>query len=157
MRKSSRRFIIAAVLAMEVACNLPRDADGTLERVAGGRLRVGVIVEPPWATDTNGVIGGGEAGLAQTIANDVGAREVTWVRAPEHALIEALHQRRIDLVIGGLTADLPWADQVALTRPYAEVNGKRHVLAAPPGENAWLVRIERVIERQHGPVAAPLA
>jgi polar amino acid transport system substrate-binding protein len=157
MQRPSRRLVIVAVLAIEVACSLPRDADGTLERVAGKPLRVGVIVEPPWVTDTEGVIGGVEATLAHMIASDVGAREVTWVRAPEHALMEALHERRLDLVIGGLTADSPWSDQVALTRPYAEVNGKPHVLAAPPGENAWLVRIERLIERQRGPLAAQVA
>jgi len=48
------------------ACNLPRDADGTLNRVTGGPLRVGVIVHPPWVTDVNGQIGGVEASPGST-------------------------------------------------------------------------------------------
>src|SRR3954469_9904271 len=117
---------VLLALATASACNLPRDADGTLNRVAGGPMRVGVIVHPPWVTDVNGQIGGVEASLVQRIADDVGAHHVEWVRAPESTLLGSLKQRQLDVVVGGLTADLPWATDVAFTRPFAERDGKQH-------------------------------
>jgi ABC-type amino acid transport substrate-binding protein len=97
-----------------------------------------------------------EAALIQAIAADAGA-QVRWVRAPEALLMKSLHERQLDLVAGGLTGDLPWANKVAFTRPFATAAGKQHVLAAPPGENAWLVRIERVLEQQRPAVGAQMA
>ena len=40
------------------ACDLPRDSDGTLDRVRGGTMRVGVVIDTPWTKDSAGVIGG---------------------------------------------------------------------------------------------------
>jgi polar amino acid transport system substrate-binding protein len=129
------------------ACDLPRDADGTLARVKGGAVRVGVIVDPPWVVDSGSDVSGVEAALAQGIAHELGAR-VAWVRGPAPKLMLALRDRQLDLVIGGLTSHLPWKQEVAFTRPYYR-DHEQHVLAAPPGENAWLVIVERYL-RQHG-------
>jgi len=148
--------LMVLALATASACNLPRDADGTLKRVAGGPMRVGVVVHPPWVTDANGQIGGVEAVLVQRIADNVGARSVEWVRAPESTLVESLKQRQLDVVVGGLTADLPWTTEIAFTRPFAERDGKQHVLAVSRGENAWLVRIEQVVQGQRAAIAADL-
>ena len=73
---------------------------------------------------------------------------VDWVRGPAPKLMLALRDRQLDLVIGGLTSHLPWKQEVAFTRPYYR-DHEQHVLAAPPGENAWLVVVERYL-RQHG-------
>jgi polar amino acid transport system substrate-binding protein len=151
-----RTVLLLLLIGAGASCGLPHDADGTLDRVKAGHLRVGIVVAPPWLEDTGGAIHGVEAALIQAIAADVGA-QVTWVRAPEALLMQSLHKRQLDLVAGGLTADLPWASEVAFTRPFANVDGKQHVLAAPPGENAWLVRIERVVERQRPAVGALMA
>ena len=104
-------------LLLLAACNLPRDSDGTLDRVRGGAMRVGVVIDTPWTKDSSGVIGGIEGEMARSLAEALGAR-VEWIRAPEGALLAALQHRELDLVIGGLRATSPWAQQVALTRPF---------------------------------------
>ena len=139
----------ALILALAIAgCGLPRDADGTLERVRGGVLRVGVVENRPWTVDRGDTFGGVEGQLVEGIAASVGAR-VDWVRMPEFELIDALRRRQVDLVIAGFHDKLPWAKEIAFTRPYfTGTDGKAHVLAAPPGENAWLLHVEREIERR---------
>lgn len=217
------RFAVAAlgrggVLIVALAgCGLPRDADGTLDRVRGHALRVGFAVDTPWTTDSAGGAGGVESALVRRLAQDIGTH-VEWVHGQQGDLLEALRQRDLDLVIGGLRGKSPWSTQVGFTRPYytdtvvvggapsaappasiahaqiavlpgdaaasairakhgtpvvvralASSNlpvaaptwrlaqlGRRpnvdlvlmqtpHVLAAPPGENAWLVRIEQIL------------
>ncbi len=52
-------------------------------------------------------------------------------------------------MVGGLTAKTPWVEKAAITKPYlAEETpeGKQdHVMAAPLGENAFLVELERFL------------
>jgi len=140
-------YLVGACL-LATGCGLPKDASGTVERVRGGVLRVGVIHNPPFVIDTGTAVRGVEGTLADAIAQDLGAR-IEFRRGPEHVLMRALHTRELDLVIGGLDAKVPWVKEAALTRPYY-TDEKAHVLAVPPGENAWLVKVERVL-RQHEP------
>jgi polar amino acid transport system substrate-binding protein len=213
----ARALWIVAILGCLTACGLPRDASGSLARIRGDTMRVGAVIDTPWVTDSAGALGGIEPGLVRTLAQQLGAT-VEWVRGGESELLPALHDRALDLVIGGLTASSPWKKQVAFTRPYyvdtglvapargapappslgnAIVAVKRgdaviaklrkkgarivamndlraasglvaapvwriaqlgrvgdldlqlamnpHVLAASPGENAWLVRIEQML------------
>jgi polar amino acid transport system substrate-binding protein len=158
-----------AACAACAACDLPRDADGTLDRARGGTLRVGVTRSAPWVTDSNGTLGGVEVRLVNDLARTIGAR-VAWTRQPEAELMEALHQRELDLVVGGLTASEPWAKQVAFTHPYhVDTVGvgvtpgavtrtvvRPHVFAVAPGENAWLVHVERFLRARKPTVATML-
>jgi hypothetical protein len=96
--------------------------------------------------------------LVRTLAHELGAG-VVWIRGTESDLLRALHRRELDLVVGGLTADSPWKAKVALTRPYytdsaARPTPLKRVLAAPAGENAWLVRVERLLREQRSSLAA---
>jgi polar amino acid transport system substrate-binding protein len=207
---------LAALAAGVDGCDLPRDSSGTLDRVRHGTMRVGLITNPPWTTDSGAPAPGIEQRLVQELASRLSAR-VQWVRRPESELLAALHRRELDLVIGGLTSSAPWQKQVAFTRAYytdtvavgapagapaaADLNGKtvavesgsaiaaelrgkgatplpmedvtqapglvaaptwklasmgrtstgvelqqeQHVLAAPQGENAWLVQVEHLL------------
>jgi polar amino acid transport system substrate-binding protein len=127
------------------ACTFPNDADGTLARIEGGTLRVGVIPNAPWITDSGGALGGIEVAMITALSAELHAR-IEWVRGPAFELMRALEQRELDLVAGGLTCDLLWRDEVAFTRPYfTGEDKKRRVFAAAPGENAWLVRVERFL------------
>ena len=226
----SRRPALVVLLLVVAACDLPRDADGTLDRVRRGTMRVGVIIDTPWVTapaDSSGAAGGIEGMLAADLARTLGAR-IEWVRRPLADLMESLHDRELDLVIGGLTANEPWKGKVAFTKPYytdtivvgapagtpapddltakivaveqgdpvvaklrdekarpllmrdlGEAAGlvaapswrlpslrresigivlgeAQHVLALPPGENAWLVRVERMLNDRESQVPALL-
>jgi polar amino acid transport system substrate-binding protein len=217
-----------AVALVTTACNLPRDSDGTLDRVRGGTMRVGFVVDTPWVTDSAGEPGGIEPALVRELAHSVGAR-IAWTRGQQSQLLETLSGRELDLVVGGLDAKSPWKQKVALTRPYytdtvlvagsagapppptvrrlavavrqgdpvaveirkkngvpapveslAEARGAiaaptwrlaqlgrtgnqrlelaqtQHVLAAPAGENGWLVRIEQTLHGAQDRVPALL-
>jgi polar amino acid transport system substrate-binding protein len=144
-------------LAAIWSCDLPRDADHTLDRVRGGELRVGVSEHPPWTTLHDQRVEGIEPRLVAELARGLGARPV-WRRGAESELLEALHKRELDIVVGGLTDDSPWKGQVALTRPHFTdtLAGRAHVFAVSPGENAFLVHVERFLEpRERSGAGAP--
>ena len=68
-------------------------------------------------------------------------------------LILALEHGDLDLVIGGLTADTPWTEHAAITKPYAEATDPagepvKLVMAARLGENAFLLRLERFLRER---------
>lgn len=145
----TRRLAAAALVGALVltGCgSIPRDPDGTLERVrASGTLRAGaspgggrVSVDRDRAT-------GPEVDLVEDFAGALGA-EVEWRPGGEEDLVAAMERGELDLIAGGLTDQSPWAGKVALTRPYAtsEFDGGtvRHVLAVPLGENALLFALE---------------
>jgi ABC-type amino acid transport substrate-binding protein len=130
--------LLSATLAL-TGCGLPRDTESTLADVRGGTLTVGITDNPPWTSVPDQ---GAEAELVRRLATRLGST-VEWRQGPESQLMPALKDRELDLVIGGLTADLPWIEDAALTRPYlTDSDGKEHVWATSPGENAWLVEVE---------------
>ena len=130
-------LIVLGALAAP-GCGMPRDPKGTLERVRGGVVRVGVSHSPPW-TDvrSDGEPRGREVDLVRGLAGDLGAR-VSWVVGGETALMEDLARFELDLVIGGITQGTAWKGKVGLTRPHAHRGKHRYVFACPPGENGWL-------------------
>jgi polar amino acid transport system substrate-binding protein len=135
-------LVVAAALA---GCQVPADPDGTLERVRGGTMRVGITTHIPWTeVPDRGAPRGVEVTLVQRFARSLNAR-VRWREGAEAELVEAMKAGELDLVVGGLTGRSPWHKEVALTRPYLRADGEKHVLAAPLGENAWLVRLERFL------------
>jgi polar amino acid transport system substrate-binding protein len=122
--------LLAAIAA--AGCQYPRDPDGTLNRVEGGVLRVGVTEADPWVVlDGDRAVGGVEVELARRFARDVGAR-IEWVQGSEESLVDAAKEGQVDLIVGGLTNKSRWEKDVALTRPYVEA---RAVVGLPPGRS----------------------
>jgi polar amino acid transport system substrate-binding protein len=116
-----RRLTVAA-LALAVglaACQYPRDPEGTLDRVEGGTLRVGVIEDPPWVDLFGPEPAGVEPELVREFAAGIDA-DVEWVRGPEAELVETMRGFQLDLIVGGLTRATPYATEVAVTRPYVD-------------------------------------
>jgi ABC-type amino acid transport substrate-binding protein len=106
-----------------------------------------------------------EVALARQLADELGAR-IEWRAAGESRLMEALANYELDLVIGGLTDSSAWHKHVGLTRPYVrapsmpEAEPGRtaakdvgHVFAVPPGENEWLLVVEKFLERKRTEIA----
>ncbi|MDQ3995408.1 MAG: transporter substrate-binding domain-containing protein [Gemmatimonadota bacterium] len=134
----SRPAAVALALLFCTSCEA-RDQRGTLARVSGATLRVGVVENPPWTTwPTGGGAGGIEGALAAEVARDLGA-QIEWVRAPESHLLEALSFHELDLVIGGLTDAAPWKSRITFTGPYYT---DTVVIAAPPGTVSLRPRLD---------------
>jgi polar amino acid transport system substrate-binding protein len=140
---------MAAALA---GCDYPRDADGTLERVRGGVLRVGLTERAPFV----GPDGGIEPALIAAFARELDAK-VQWLPAAESDLAHALDKRHIDVAIGGFTRDLAWKSRGAPTRPYLQA---RLLVAARPGAempaNKDALAGRTVQHRPHRPDVAAL-
>lgn len=129
-----RWVAVAAVAALGLgACQFPADTDGTLDRVRGGTLRVGVTPADPFVILADGSEPQGvEVELVKRFARRLGAR-IEWVPGSESELMGALHGRQLDVVIAGLTRRSPWQAEVALTRPYLNT---QWVIAAPDEQTA---------------------
>ena len=117
-------------LALATGCQVPVDPGETLDQVRGGTLRVGVGEHEPWVTLGGSEPGGVEAELVKRFAERLGAR-IKWTTGSEAELVDALHERQLDLVVAGFHAKLPWSREVAFTRPYFTVQS---VIAVPPGQ-----------------------
>ena len=136
---------LLVVLAFLLAsCGLPNDPEGTLERVEGSSMRVGITDSPPWTVVNDGEPAGVEATLTGQLARDLDA-EIEWVEGSESEILEAIELGHLDLAIGGFTADNPWSKKVTFIQPYYALGEDQHVMAVPHGENAWIVRIERFL------------
>lgn len=167
----------AALVLGAWGCDIPRDPRGTLERVRGDTLRVGVAAAPPWVLEGSGEPEGVEPELVRRFARELGA-EIAWHRGPTAEHMEALAHYDLDLVIGGHTRASPWRRHVGLTAPWfvtevrvagpgagsveAEEIHDRRVAVSPAGPTAAHVRSaegEPVptedLSTWDGPVAAP--
>jgi polar amino acid transport system substrate-binding protein len=130
--------VLAALLVLALplpACQWPRDAEGTLDRVTGGTLRVGLVESEPWVVLDDDEPGGVEVRLVEELADRLDT-EVEWMQSSESALMEALHVRAVDLVVGGLASSAPWQDQASLTRHYLTTTT---VLAVPAEDGVTTV------------------
>ena len=98
--------------------SFPADSQGSLERVTGGELRIGIAENPPFTeVAPDGAVSGSEVELITAYAETIDA-EIHWVPAGENALAAEMVEGNIDLVIGGLASDVPWTSEITLTRPY---------------------------------------
>jgi len=135
MLRGRNRAALSRVLAFVFACacasgcgSLPRDPEGTLRRVRGGRLRVGLVENPPWVVRGQGEPAGAEVELVKRMAAELGATP-EWVWGGEQQHMEALERYELDLAVGGLTKETAWSKYVGLTSPYFE----ERVLVGVPG------------------------
>jgi ABC-type amino acid transport substrate-binding protein len=146
---------VAALALTGCGLQIPADPEGTLDRVEGGVLRVGVTEHEPWVElDSQGDPAGSEAELVTRFAERLDA-EVEWTTGSEAALVEALEGDELDLVIGGFLHDTPWAKHVGVTRTYTEVetadgSTEKHIMLVPMGENAFLVELETFLHEEAG-------
>lgn len=135
-----------AVLLAGCGVDMPRDPDRTTARMRGGVMQVGASHDPPnVVVPVVGAPTGGDVELIETFAAAQGAR-VQWVRGDHDGLMRDLEARRLQAVIGGVHADSPWIPHVGVTLQFDafDVHGRRikRVIATPPGENAWLMRMD---------------
>ncbi|WJY93270.1 Membrane-bound lytic murein transglycosylase F [Corynebacterium faecale] len=148
LRKATPLGAVALLLG---ACStIPADAEGTFSRAENGTLVVGVSEHHPWTVISDeGDISGSEVDLIVGFADSINA-QIEWQQGPESILAERIKEGEVDVIIGGLTDSSPWSSHMALTRPYAEVDGEKMVMGARLGENQFLVELERHLAEDAG-------
>ena len=131
-------FLVGCALT---GCGLPRDPEETLEAVQGQELRVGVLKYGQNAEK--------DRPIAERLATSLEAKLV-YVEGDAHALFEDLKRGHLHLVIGGVPKATPFAKELGLSKPVGPLHGAQEeesrVLAVRPGENAFLLRVNEVIE-----------
>lgn len=151
MRRRLTWAFVALVLLTGCG-SIPRDPDGTLERVQStGVLRAAASPSEGRVAVDGTKVTGPEPDLVQGFARSLGAR-VEWHLMGEESAVEAMERGEIDLLVGGMTDKTPYAAKVGMTRPYAESveDGEKvaHVMAVPMGENAMLSELERYLDEE---------
>jgi polar amino acid transport system substrate-binding protein len=132
--------LLVPLLLFAISCGTPRDPRDTLEHARGRVLRVGIAEDPPFVTREGTEPRGPDAERIRGFARSLGAN-VQWMWGSQENNLQALHDFDVDLVAGGIREKTPWKSKVAVTRPF---DGER-VLAAPPGENAFMVALEKYL------------
>ena len=149
-----RTWLALPMLAVvAVGCGIPRDPRGTLDRVRGSTMRVGVAGRAPWVVLAGTEPTGTEPQVLCAFARALGAR-IAWTPGTESELLEALARGELDSVASGLTESSAWRERVALTRPYQTARtatglrepASAHVMAVTPGENGWLRALETFLD-----------
>jgi hypothetical protein len=136
-------FACLCLAALLPACGaVPRDIDGTSERVrAAGIIRVGLIAGPATARDR--ALTGAYLGRLRR-ATGAAPRITSGAAEP---LLAGLEAGGLDLVLGEIATDSPWASDVAVIEPLAERGIERRRIGLSPiarnGENQWIMLLER--------------
>jgi polar amino acid transport system substrate-binding protein len=128
--------VLGLVAAWCTNCAFPRDPEGTLERVRGGEMRVGLAIEEPWTRMEEGKASGVEVQLIEMFADELRAEPV-FVQGTVPGLLEAIKENELDVMIGGLTEDSPGAreqTEAALTTAYLTT---RHVVGVLPSQEPF--------------------
>lgn len=127
-------FALAVILG--TGCGFPRDPMGTLERVRGEEMRVGVAVNEPWTRMGEGRPSGVEVELVRDFAGELDAEPV-FVRGSVPDLLQAIKEGDLDVVIGGFTDESPGVreqKEAGITRPYLVM---RRVVGVPPSREPF--------------------
>jgi DNA-binding transcriptional LysR family regulator len=136
-----RALTIAAAVLAAGCGEIPKDPDGTLERVRAERqFKVGLIAaDAPTGPDR-------QQALLNRLSAATGAAPSIEVGAME-PLLSRLEEGELDLVLGPLSPKSPWGKQVTIIPPLAEQvtrEGHTHLSAiARNGENAWISLLHR--------------
>ena len=145
----SRLLLLVICSLFVTGCTIPDDTDGTYEHIRGGTLRVGVTEHEPWVSLRHSEPSGVEVGLIRELAARLDAK-VDYTSGSEEELVEALRERDLDVVIGGITDKTRWSKEVAMTKPYLTTH---LVVGAPPSTT---IADETRIAYERGTVAGSL-
>lgn len=131
------------VWLLTAACAFPRDGEGTAERVHHGELRAAFTRRPPDIECDASTPRGPAVDRIAALSRRLNTALIAWCAA-EADIVRGLESFEVDLGVG-FDADTPWKKRVGTTRP----DDRNRVLLTPPGENAWLLELDR-LQREAG-------
>ncbi len=144
-------LLLLACGLMLGGCQFPKDPEGTLNKVRDrGTMKVGVTHAEPFVNLDSIEPTGVEVELMKEFARHLGV-EIEWVEGSESQLVELLAGTEIDVMLGGLERQSPLQNEVAFTRPYANVE---IVLAVPPAEETPDIEGLDVVVEENSAAAA---
>jgi hypothetical protein len=132
-----RRLLILC-LALGGCDAIPKDTSGTLERVRADHvLRVGII-----AGSGTGTCPDQSGPFLSAVGRATGA-EPRMTTGPAEPLLNALRRGELDIVLGEVAHDSPWATDVSIIAPLARCpDGVDYAAIARNGENRWVMLLE---------------
>ncbi len=145
----------ALVLALSLGgCGLtvPTDPEGTLENIEGGTLHAGVSLDPGVVKWVDEEAVGPLADLVEGFASDHHA-QVDWQFGSEETLVGDLEDGKIDIAVGAITSETPWASRAGVSRSFAglTIDGDEElVFLVPMGENRLLTELEKFADEWSG-------
>lgn len=146
---SCPRYAPLIAVALVTSCGLPKDPERTSERLAATHeLRVGFTGNPPWTSAAKAEPSGIEPDIVRRFAAQQGVH-VAWVGGSETQLVKSLKEHQLDLVIGGFDKTTQWSSTAGITQPFAkDADGKKHVFLTSPGENRFILKLDRFLTDQ---------
>jgi hypothetical protein len=122
-----------------ISCDVPRDPEGTLEKVRGATLTVGV-------NGKNELTDERERQVIEHFASSLDAK-ISYHHGELHQLVAELENGEIDLIAGKLPGQTPFANKLGLSQPVSTtvLDGKTidTVFAVRQGENGFLFQLEK--------------
>jgi hypothetical protein len=135
MKRAS--YLLVALLI--VSCDVPRDPEGTLEKVRGATLTVGV-------NGQNELTDARERQVIEHFASSLDAK-IRYQHGELHQLVAQLENGEIDLIAGKLPGQTPFAKKLGLSQPVSTtvLDGRTvdTVFAVRQGENGFLFQLEK--------------
>ncbi|MFN0264243.1 hypothetical protein ACKTEK_10240 [Tepidamorphus sp. 3E244] len=139
----ARLLVILPFLLALGACDMPRDPEGTLDKVRGKELIVGVM-------NVSG-LDDRETAAIERVAQRLEAEAVLQPGEP-HKLVADLNTGHVHLLAGGIPKNTPFKSETGLTAPVSStvIEGERveTVFAVRKGENGFLAAVERALRSQ---------
>lgn len=138
------RAVLALPLLLLAACDLPRDTEGTSERVVSvpgrqGDLRMGLVSGSSPRPDA----------LVASIGIETRARVLIEEGASE-TLLARLEAGELDVVVGAFDARSPWNARVTFSKPLTRKGVVETKAAVRSGEHRWAMLVDRAVERAPG-------
>ena len=146
-RKDLWVLIVALVALTCLGCDFPRDPRGTLGKVQGGTMRVGIVDHVPWTRMEGGRPSGVEVELLKDFARGLDA-EISFVPGTTPELLETARQGEVDVLVGGFTSTSPGVGEgkeAGVTGSYLTT---RFVVGVSPGRVRRSVGTGGYVRRQ---------
>src|SRR5829696_6285113 len=125
-------FFLTFTLFSYSCAELPKDQHSTVDGIRqSGRMRIGLIENPPWVIRTSDEPAGAEVELMRRFASQLGVAP-EWHWGGDEDLFGALEIFELDAVAGGISDETPWSKRIGITRYYFRENFDVGVEAGQP-------------------------